>query len=64
MQMSLTDPLTGLRNRRYLRLHLEADVAAALRRSSDGSALGFFLIDIDHFKAVNDEHGHRAATQC
>jgi diguanylate cyclase (GGDEF)-like protein len=69
-EMSLTDPLTGLRNRRFLTQHIEADVAMALRRYEDAlatsaappsdAALLFFLVDIDHFKAVNDELGHRA----
>jgi diguanylate cyclase (GGDEF)-like protein len=58
-EMSLTDPLTGLRNRRFLTQHVETDVAAALRDPTNAS-LHFFMVDIDHFKAVNDEFGHRA----
>ncbi|MGD0968830.1 MAG: diguanylate cyclase, partial [Candidatus Aquilonibacter sp.] len=58
-EMSITDPLTGLRNRRFLTQHVEADVAAALRDPAN-AALHFFMVDIDHFKAVNDEFGHRA----
>ncbi|MDE2367696.1 MAG: GGDEF domain-containing protein [Burkholderiales bacterium] len=71
--LSLTDPLTGLRNRRFLDQVIAADVAQCVRahRSSalmglDGDAapadadLLFFLVDIDHFKRVNDEHGHAA----
>jgi diguanylate cyclase (GGDEF)-like protein len=63
---SLTDPLTGLHNRRFLWRHIEADVALALR-SRHGEAGGgsrepvdlvFFLVDIDHFKRINDQHGH------
>ncbi|MDI4634865.1 diguanylate cyclase [Pelomonas sp. V22] len=66
-ESSLTDPLTGLRNRRFLTQHIESDVAWTLRRFEDmahGHAepqdadLVFFLVDIDHFKWVNDEHGH------
>ena len=72
--VSLTDPLTGLRNRRHLLQHIGADVAAALRRwgdpqrraggtpeavAPDGDLL-FFLIDIDRFKQVNDRFGHAA----
>ena len=67
---NLTDPLTGLRNRRYLSQHIEADVALAVRRHEDrlrhGGELAadadliFFVIDIDRFKQVNDELGHAA----
>jgi diguanylate cyclase (GGDEF)-like protein len=67
-ESSLTDPLTGLRNRRFLAQHIEADVALTLRRHEgqkraappDESDLVFFLLDIDHFKQVNDEFGHAA----
>ena len=69
-QSSLTDPLTGLRNRRFLTQHIDGDVAHALRHYEDleqrGVALPvdpdltFFLIDIDHFKGINDAHGHAA----
>ena len=65
---SLTDPLTGLRNRRFLTQHIESDVALTLRRheapahsqTPDDADLIFFLLDIDHFKQVNDERGHAA----
>ena len=61
-EMSVTDPLTGLRNRRFLAQHLEFEVAAALRRAGDApdADLLFFLIDLDHFKIINDTHGHNA----
>lgn len=54
-EASITDELTGLRNRRYLmqRYHEEFDRARRL-----GSQLGFFMLDLDHFKAINDSHGH------
>ncbi|MBU8542385.1 MULTISPECIES: PleD family two-component system response regulator [Roseomonadaceae] len=52
LEMAVTDPLTGLRNRRYVRRHLEG----VLRNS--GAAL--LLMDVDRFKAVNDTHGHAA----
>ena len=67
---SLSDPLTGLRNRRFLTQHIDADLAQSLRRHKEqrlhGAApteeadLIFFLLDIDHFKQVNDRHGHSA----
>ena len=52
-----TDPLTGLANRRRLDQHLEALVQLSLRY---GSSLSCVLVDIDHFKRVNDVHGHAA----
>jgi diguanylate cyclase (GGDEF)-like protein len=54
-QDALTDVLTGLPNRRYLIDRLAHDWAAA-RRS--GTPLACMMIDIDHFKGVNDAHGH------
>ncbi|NKE45915.1 PleD family two-component system response regulator [Roseomonas frigidaquae] len=52
LEMAVTDPLTGLRNRRYVRRHLEG----VLRNS--GAAV--LLMDVDRFKLVNDTHGHAA----
>jgi diguanylate cyclase (GGDEF)-like protein len=61
---SQTDPLTGLRNRRYLAGQIPADIAyysrEALRLGARDGAMVFGLLDIDHFKAVNDQHGHGA----
>lgn len=66
-QASLTDALTGLRNRRFLQQQIDHDVAQALRRydGARGEAVAdadllFFMVDIDHFKQVNDTHGHAA----
>ena len=53
--LALRDPLTGLANRRRLDDALHAVVSAADRR-----ALGVLVVDIDHFKRVNDTHGHAA----
>jgi two-component system cell cycle response regulator len=50
LEMAVTDPLTGLRNRRYVRRHLEGVV-----RNSGASVL---LLDVDRFKSVNDTYGH------
>lgn len=58
---SLTDPLTGLWNRRHFALEMPADCARALRRCESGDrdgVLGLLLIDCDHFKQINDRHGH------
>ncbi|MGH9494946.1 MAG: GGDEF domain-containing protein [Candidatus Sulfotelmatobacter sp.] len=62
-EASLTDPLTGLRNRRYFSATIEADVQQALRSHTDGHEsntrdLVFYLIDADNFKEVNDRYGH------
>ena len=70
LQMSsVTDPLTGLHNRRFLSDHIEQDLAASLRRRQETLAAGgqpldtdnvFLLLDIDAFKRINDRHGHAA----
>jgi diguanylate cyclase (GGDEF)-like protein len=66
-EQSLTDPLTGLYNRRFLVAQIDNDLAAVQRKyrdrlvssnTSEQTDLVFFMIDIDHFKTVNDEHGH------
>ena len=51
------DPLTGLYNRRYLDTTLTRELARCER---DGQALSLMLIDLDHFKQVNDNYGHQA----
>ena len=51
------DPLTDLPNRRYLISHAETALAAAHRRNE---SLALLLIDLDHFKPINDQHGHDA----
>jgi two-component system cell cycle response regulator len=57
IEMALIDPLTGLNNRRYLETHL----ASMLEQStSRGRPLAMMILDIDHFKAVNDTWGHEA----
>ena len=52
---AMTDPLTGLYNSRWLRDAGERDIARAAR---DGKSLSLLLVDLDHFKAVNDSAGH------
>jgi len=52
-----TDALTGLPNRRAILEILDEEVARALRENGD---LGVGMLDIDHFKRVNDTHGHAA----
>ena len=53
--MALIDPLTGLYNQRYLMRHLRG-----LLESGQNRELAVLMIDVDHFKAVNDEYGHAA----
>ncbi len=68
---SLTDPLTQLRNRRYLNEVMTEQVAQVdralrsqfLRRAHltpAGEGLALIMVDVDHFKSVNDQHGHAA----
>lgn len=59
--VSETDGLTGLRNRGNFDATLAAELNAA-RRKQDHLAL--LLIDIDHFKQINDSYGHQAGDQC
>jgi diguanylate cyclase (GGDEF)-like protein len=56
-RLATTDGLTGLFNRRALDEHLSARFAEAVRYQRP---LSFVLLDIDHFKKVNDNHGHPA----
>jgi len=58
--LSLTDELTGLPNRRAFMRRLEDEVARVQRY---GFPLSFVLIDLDHFKSVNDEYGHGAGDE-
>jgi two-component system, cell cycle response regulator len=57
LSLALTDELTGLYNRRYLLAHLDELIERADR---DGIRVALLLFDIDHFKNVNDSHGHAA----
>ena len=50
------DPLTGLFNRRYLEATLQREQARCER---DGQPMALVMLDIDHFKAINDAHGHQ-----
>jgi diguanylate cyclase (GGDEF)-like protein len=54
---SIRDPLTGLYNRRYMKEALERE---ARRVERHNKTLGIIMIDVDHFKAFNDNYGHEA----
>jgi diguanylate cyclase (GGDEF)-like protein len=56
-RMAETDPLTGLANRRTFDKVLERELSRARR---GGGELSLVMIDLDHFKAFNDAHGHQA----
>lgn len=56
-ELSLKDPLTGLANRRHFRAVLEREIDRVTR---SGEAALLLMLDIDHFKQVNDTHGHLA----
>ncbi|HTE44791.1 MAG TPA: tetratricopeptide repeat-containing diguanylate cyclase [Gemmatimonadaceae bacterium] len=71
-ELSVTDALTGVWNRRYVQQTIQMDVAASLRRhrmaalrglAADDPDLLFLVVDIDHFKHINDEFGHGIGDQ-
>lgn len=55
--LSITDALTGTYNRRYFQERLENEIARAERQEGP---LALIMLDIDHFKQINDRHGHEA----
>jgi two-component system cell cycle response regulator len=55
MSMAFTDSLTGLYNRRYLMTHLDRKLMGI---AGTGKPVSVMLFDVDHFKVVNDTHGH------
>lgn len=59
---AMTDALTGVFNRGELMTRAEEEVSRVLRHGSDGGngELSLIMLDIDHFKKVNDIHGHQA----
>ncbi|MGH9742079.1 MAG: diguanylate cyclase, partial [Candidatus Acidiferrum sp.] len=70
-EMSLTDPLTAARNRRFFQATIAGDVSQATRaytapdpvRNRRNRDIVFYLIDADHFKEINDRFGHDAGDQ-
>ncbi|MEN3359041.1 MAG: hypothetical protein V7637_3023 [Mycobacteriales bacterium] len=59
--LSVTDPLTGLANRRRLAAVLEHEWRRAVR---PGGSIAIAMIDIDHFKLYNDHYGHAGGDEC
>lgn len=55
--MAMTDPLTGVRNRRYF---MQVAAREFDRAARHGQPMALVLIDVDHFKRINDRHGHQA----
>ncbi|EEF22597.1 conserved hypothetical protein [Ricinus communis] len=58
--LAMTDPLTKIFNRRAFMIQAEKELAAAER---SGLPLAFLMLDIDHFKQINDKYGHAAGDE-
>ncbi|MCO7224256.1 ligand-binding sensor domain-containing diguanylate cyclase [Pleionea sp. CnH1-48] len=62
--MSLRDPLTNLHNRYFIEQSIDKEIARSVRRYqsrvSEGADIVLYMIDLDHFKTVNDNYGHQA----
>ncbi len=60
-ELTRQDPLTGVRNRRFLNEKLPEEYHRACR---EGLPLSVIMVDVDHFKQINDQYGHLAGDQC
>ena len=60
-RMNTTDALTGLRNRRYFDKKFQAEARRSRREQTE---LSVVMIDIDHFKSINDKYGHVIGDEC
>lgn len=61
LELTRQDPLTGVRNRRFLNERLPEEYARACR---DGIPLSVVMVDVDHFKQINDQFGHLVGDDC
>jgi len=59
-ELAVRDPLTALYNRRYFMETIKREIAISKR---DKTSLSLLMIDIDHFKSINDTHGHQAGDE-
>lgn len=59
-QLSVTDEMTGLLNRRYMEARLLEEIKRSVRHSFP---MSFMMLDVDNFKSYNDEHGHPAGDE-
>jgi diguanylate cyclase (GGDEF)-like protein len=60
-ELTTIDPVTGIRNRQYFEKVFRQELLRAIRQQSD---IALLLLDIDHFKKVNDTYGHLAGDEC
>ncbi|MDA7817146.1 diguanylate cyclase [Sulfurimonas sp.] len=59
-KLTITDPLSGIHNRRYFQLKIDDEISRAKRYKHP---LSLIILDIDHFKKVNDKYGHKVGDE-